>query len=242
MNATRNELGEITADFNDESITAILPRNMSMLGIFGNNIFIDKGVYKEDGWVYLNGIKHRKWHIKHDSIRLWEPKLDDSISLYKLWKKASNACNLKYEERWEVVQKIIKSGKKKNGRYIAHVFPIHHSDKSWWIYSARKHREQWVYGFEWLDEKPKKVINSKLGKKLYALECRCDSLGNRRYKVEKIFFDSLRKYLPKDPKEEQIFTLTFNDDIFVFKSIAYGDYYGWEQQTRINKITTVKVL
>ena len=169
--AKRDSDGIVTVGANGRQITAKIPSDMSMLGMLGINGIIPNGVYKNDGWVYLNNVPVRKWHIHVDTYRVWEPKLKDLPSLYKLWKVVKKA-NIDQWNRIDIVlKKLWKLRKKNNNSVIAHARPTHgfewnNNTEPWWVYNIHQSTagEGLSFSFDWLDEKPKKLINHELVK------------------------------------------------------------------------------
>jgi hypothetical protein len=85
-----------------------LPESMSVLALVGGRNQIDNGdVFSEDGWVYNEGRRIRKWFLPLDiggshSSRVWEPKLCG---------RKANIATLE-EKRWRIHQKTLKKMEK----------------------------------------------------------------------------------------------------------------------------------
>jgi hypothetical protein len=231
MMATRNAEGIVTMN----GATAKIPTNRSMLGMVGMNGFINGGVYKEDGLVYLNGKPVRKWHITVGDYRLWEPKLNDLPSLYRLYKKTQAANHLQWGRIAKVMDELWALRKSKKDTYvIAHAIPTHHFEwnkdsKPWWEYTVEKATpyEGLGFHFQWVDEKPKKVVNHKLGQRLYEEERRWyDTSCKRAYKVRSVFYEAMKRSLPK-ATEHKVISLQFDEDTFWFYTASKGPHCHW---------------
>lgn len=235
--AKRDSDGIVTANTGRGQITAKIPSDRSMLGIMGLNGITADGVYKNDGWVYVNDIPVRKWHIYIDTYRVWEPKLKDLPSLYKLWKEVKKSNSDQWNRIDVILQDLWKLRNKNSNNVIAHARPTHtyewyKSTEPWWRYTIH----QWTAGeglsfsFDWLDKKPKKLINHELGERLYKEERRWwNSTCKRSSKVNAVFINAMKRSLPKaDPKNPGLLSLQFGDDHFYFMTQFHRGYAVWE--------------
>ena len=232
MIAERNEKGIVKMG----TTTAKIPCDRSMLGVVGLNGLINGGVYKEDGLVYLNGKPVRKWHVKVGDVRLWEPKLNDLPALYRLYKKTRAANNLQWNRIAKVMDELWALRKsKKNTRVIAHAIPTHHFEwnkdtKPWWEYTiepASFGSEGLGFYFQWVDEKPKKVLNHTLGQRLYEEERRWyDTSCKRAWKARSVFYEAMKRSLPK-ATEHKVISLQFGEDTFWFYTFSKGPTCHW---------------
>ena len=225
--AQRSKNGVVTAG----NATATIPTNYSMVGMFGTNGIIDGGEYKNDGLVYINNKPAKKWHVSHDGIRLWEPKLNDLPSLYKLYKKTQKANNLEWNNVREVLIKLW-SNHKQGDVVRAHVSPTHNftwnkPSTPWWEYNITDNGDGLGFSFHWLDEKPKRLINYQLGQELYNMERRWyDTTSHRVFKVKCIFYEAMKKSLPT-ATENKVISLQFGDDTYWFHTNSNGSNYHW---------------
>lgn len=197
---------------------------------------INEGECKEDGYVYLNGKPVRKWHVRVCDCRIWEPKLDDIPYLYRLYKKTKEANT----KQWNRIAKIMEElwtlrTSKKATHVTAHAIPNHHFEwnkksKPWWEYTIDKRLNNALsFSFQWVDEKPKKIINHKLGQLLYEQERRWwDTCLKRSGKARTVFYEAMKKSLPK-ATENRVISLQFENDTFWFYTTSHGmGYYLWE--------------
>lgn len=230
---TRNKDGGVLMECEGGAVTAVVPQTRSALGIIATNGLINGAEYRDDGMVYFNGTPIRKWHVTQNGIRLWEPKLKDLPALYDLYKR-TQAAN---ENAWKVIQALLDKmwGNHKKGDVIkAHAKPYHHfvpaasMQDPWWEYCINDYGQGLSFGFQWLDEKPKRLINPELGQKLYILERRWyENTCRRAGKVRTIFYDAMKSSLPK-ATENKVICLQFGDDTFWFHTLSRGTAVWWE--------------
>jgi hypothetical protein len=234
---TRNEEGIVHTESDLGTVTAQIPKNRSALGMIATNGLINGADYKEDSWVYFDGQRIRKWHVMFQGIRVWEPKFSDLNYLYDLYKRTA-AANIKaWNAIQAVIQKIWETRAKGATEAIAHARPSHSfewpewkKEKPWWVYNIHNDRGYGLsFGFDWLDEKPKKLVNHELGEELYRLENRWYRNTCRRSgKVRTIFFEAMLRSLPK-VNEDRVICLKFGEDTFWFYTKNHGpNCYWWE--------------
>lgn len=235
--AKRDSTGTVTINCGKGMVTATIPSDRSMLGIMGLNGITSNGVYKNDGWVYVDNVPVRKWHIYVDTYRVWEPKLKDLPSLYKLWKVVKKSNNDQWKRIDVVLKDLWKLHNKKDSLVIAHACPSHKyewnkSTEPWWEYTiyGSTAGEGLSFSFDWLDKKPKKLINHELGERLYKEERRWwNSTCKRSGKVNTVFVEAMKRSLPKvDPKNPGLLSLQFGDDHFYFMTHFNRGYAYWE--------------
>lgn len=226
--ATRNESGLVSIETEDGQVSATIPKTRSMIGMLATNGLVNGGEYKEDGFIYMNGVPVRKWHGRFDGHRLWEPKLKDLASLYRLHKKAAN----KNDAQWAKVRGVLDELTKTcdvNDKIIAHALPTHHHSgnaNDWWEYQVHKSAEGVSFSFQWTSGKPKKLRNEALGQRLYEYERRWwDTTCKRVGLTRTIFYAALRQSLPT-ASENKIQTLQFEDDNYCFYT-EMNNYGQW---------------
>ena len=173
--------------------TAKIPSIYSALGILAANNVHHGEEFADDYWVYRTDEKGkrvsgkiRKWFLNRnfggsDSFRIWLPNLQ-TINLQKLesvYFRLLNRMNRLYNQRSELVDSIVRTKK-----LVAYAKPTHKYEGKqglWWKYDFTVHKNDYVartsgkdetvsWGWGWLDEKPKNLINHKLGQKLYEFE------------------------------------------------------------------------
>lgn len=222
MNSNRNEQGIVSVtDDTGRVVTAKIPCDRSMLGMLATNGILPNGEYREDGWVYLNNKPVRKWHSRFEQITIWEPKMDNLTSLYDLYKKTNDNFNVVWKATFDIMMSIW-DGKRPAK---AHTY----TNGSWWEFDIH----DYGYGLgisvvSRLEEKPKKVTNVRAGNKLWKLDSRRSDLSKRCWKTRIIFFEALRRSLPK-ATANKILCLQFKADVFVFHSVSpYPTYHHWK--------------
>jgi hypothetical protein len=121
---------------------------------------------------------------------------------------------------------------------FAHVKPTYHlglpgnisyfgSKDVWWEFNIHSYEGKGpTLGWKWLEERPKKLKNPNQGELLYKLDRRRESLGIRAWKSRVIFYEAMRRALPK-VKEYKIFTYKFSDDCFIFYTQPHNGYLKW---------------
>ena len=234
--AERNKSGKVSILTNDGQVaTAKVPPDRSMLSVIGVSGIVNGAEYKNDGWVYLNNKPIHKWHVMHNGIRLWEPRLKDLPTLYRQWKQTKTAN----EKAWDNIIIVLRKlwGNHKVGNAVrAHAIPVHGFKKEsntdpWWEYRIENYNGEGLsFSFSWLDKKPKQVLNPILGQKLYELEHRWFYITNKRLsKVQQIFFEAMRKSLPT-ATENKVISLQFENDSFWFYSVSKGPKCVWWEQ------------
>lgn len=238
MIASRDENGIVKMASKQGIVTAQIPLTRSMIGIAATNGIINGAEYREDCWVYIKGKRVRKWHNKFQEIRIWEPKYKDLKALYYLYKKTQAANNAQWERIAKIMHSIWESGPVKNKGVIAHACPTHSFTKNntidiepWWEYTIHNkmfNDKGLSYSFQWLDDgKPKKLVNHKLGQKLYVEEQRMWNTTSKRYnKVKTIFYEAMKRSLPK-AEENKVISLQFDKDTFWFYTATNGELYWW---------------
>jgi hypothetical protein len=236
--AKRNAQGEVRLTVANKTVAATIPRDRSMLGIVGVNGLINGGEYQNDGWVYFNGERCRKWHIKYQGVRVWEPHFNDLLYLYRLYKRTQQANQAQWQHIAKILHEIWESGPVKNNEVIAHAQPTHNftwnkDTKPWWVFKVHRELDGYEglsFGFDWLDNKPKKLVNHYLGQRLFDAERRWSSTTcARTYKARIIFYEAMKRSLPK-PVMNQALVLQFGEDSFWFYVVNRGPQAVWWEQ------------
>lgn len=246
--AQRNQEGMVSLSKGKRTIKAKIPQTRSMIGIIGINGLIPDAEYRENGMVYLNNKPIRKWHVRVKDIRLWEPKLKNLKSLYKLYKETQEISREKWKKGMEVIDKLWK-GHKVGDEVKAHAFPSKHGDHSkadpdWWEYHITDSGDGYGvrFGFNWTRGKPLKLINHDLGQKFYEIEQRDYDLRNRTYKVQTIFYEAMKKSLPKATEGKSL-VLQFDKDSYWFYTVSRGPgICWWEMFNDAFKIETKRIV
>ena len=187
--------------------SASIPNNISMLSVFGTNGFVNKGDYREDGWVYVNKKPVKKWFRKVANILIWFPILNDVHKLQERYRKASQKYKdymLKYHFAYEQIEKVGK----------AHTNVVSDNDDRWWLYTSEK---QWGISWEWV-EPPKKPINLEIGNTYYKVYHRLHQIIKRANMFQTVLEYAIEiKVNAIQGKENQILQCKVGDSIYWFK-------------------------
>lgn len=195
MNTITRKKNKVTAG--DISVT--IPSDKSMLSILGNNSFINGTTFAKDGYIYKGKKKLKKYFISREGWNhFWEPTLSQISRIEAAYQKASKRHTKRWKNLFKIVHKIVQSGhaieRYGETRYIAHAFC--ETQKAWMAYACNNEN----YSFDWLDKKPKKVVNRKLGEQLNKMDRQLMKAGFR-YKLEKLLDDAIVNMLWQSNKE-----------------------------------------
>jgi hypothetical protein len=204
------ERGIVTVyDENEEPVgTFAIPGHLSMLAVFQHNDPFHGDVFQEDGFVYRNGKRVRKWFIGRQDgasitgFRVWEPHLNNAVWIETLAERVRASERRRWARIFEIVKEIHDNGGE------AHAEALHNAQEgdseTFWLYKTRFHDiglgkgKQLTYSFQWV-KAPKARILPKLGSRLYHLD---HTLGSRRrLSVERILHEALQRKLPKLTKD-----------------------------------------
>ena len=182
-------------------------------------------VWKDDGWIYDgDGNKREKWferfcvssyHSK-DRFQVWKPKLQDIKKME--------------QKRWDVIQrkdKIHKQCYVPLFDKIVELKKAHYTyDYSWTLIKVDKCVQTYGLIEEFLDEKPKKVLNLEIGnawknvdKKLTRYQVYVDMYTTVLDRMLSEYVKTIQQ--PSTPL--QLLKLDINGRIFWFRSDNYGD-------------------
>jgi hypothetical protein len=194
------------------------------LSVVGFNKICDGDNFTEDGWVYNNGQKVRKWFVRLDAdheYRFWEPKFDNIKLLeQKRWKwlqRANKICM----PLWKKIFNKCKKEKKLGG----------------WVKFSEK-AEGWVEitasetGISWNYVKKENIkhINQKLINEYFATEKRIETCYGRAKLFDIAFRKAVeRQYMKKWEKESlesNIHLIINGRDYWLKKNdMPYGDFF-----------------
>lgn len=247
MKIERNEKGEVRID---NELSYKVPKNRSMLSVISDNYKTSNAVYdfRNDGWVYVDDKKLKKWCITRERIRLWEPKLKDIKALNNLYNKAFTNYK-KYST--EVVSPLYDELYSLGG--VGHCKPTHkYSGKQgmWWKYTIS---EVPCYGkgvtgiscVIWEERKPKNPLNVELTTKYYHASKRSEELANRYQKCKTILMAAIEDYLrenyPLEIKDQgKLLSLNIGFDTFLFICEVSGrGYCFWKLISHNDKMIEV---
>lgn len=236
MNATRNEQGFVAVTNDDgRTVTARILCDRSMVSILATSGIVSNGDYRDDGWVYVEDKPIRKWHSRFERITFWEPKMNNLPYLYALYKKTND----KFDAAWKQTVDIMMSIWDKNRPAKAHTFV----EGEWWEFEIHDHGYGLGISVNRLEAPPKKVLHAKAGKKLWHLDGRRGDLSKRCWKAGVIFFEALRRSLPKATIEKKILCLQFKDDTFVFHTVSiHPNYHRWQMFDDKYSLETKKII
>lgn len=102
MNITRNSDGVVS----DGNISVTIPKDRSFLSVLNGKNVIDNGSsFNEDGYIYRDGIRIRKWftRIRDHKGYIWHPKLDDIVYCEAKFHKMSQYRDNWYKANWSTV-------------------------------------------------------------------------------------------------------------------------------------------
>lgn len=195
-----------------------MPSSMSLLSI-GDTI-VDGGKYENDGYIYLNGERVKKWLRRYteEQILLWPPHVTDIKYLYPIYVKVQKRRN----EAWDKVSETVKEIEA-TGNPIAHTKPTHKFKplygETWWVYRI----SNYGFGFDWIGE-PEDKVNLELGDKLYKQERRAMEWAGKYHKVKKVLLDAIIDTLPKEIKKATMCKVQVGEHHFLFQ--ATPNRYG----------------
>lgn len=170
----------VLAERNKEGIVRLangaqikVPKDRSMLGFIGREFF-DGGVYEEDGWIYMDGKKFKKWFITLEDKRVWEPVLHDLAKLEARRFKVATRSQKVIREMWdEGVKQLRKVGTS-----------IIKREQGWWEIKYDKRDDTIRSGWVWCDEpQPKRQRNIEAGKAYM----RCEKIIHRYSGYQRFF-------------------------------------------------------
>lgn len=234
----RNGDGNVDIKTEEGTIHFHVPDNRSALGVLGYNAVYPNGDYREDGWVYIDDKPVRKWFVNVERVRVWEPRLTDLNSLYTLYKRAEKSLEQHWSELADILAKIWAKAGKGTEVVKAHCIPTHNfkwdsDSQPWWEFSIRQYRhedgkEGNSFSFDWLDEKPKRVLNRKLGEALYKMEQYVFGGPSPRFaKVRDVFYAAMKRSLPR-ATESKVICLKFGEESFWFYTVkTSGGGFQW---------------
>ncbi len=236
----RNKNGIATIQTENGIAQAKIPSGHTALGLVAMNGIIHGGDYNENGWVYINGKQHRKWHITVENTRIWKPKMRDLVYLYNVYKKTQDYNKILWERISKIMQNMWKtcSHNEKN-KVILHAVPTHSFENNidsnaWCEYTIGQSRypgakeDQLAFSFDWVDGKPEKIMHPEEGQKFYELERYIyGTCCNRSGKARNVFFEAMKRTLPI-PDAYKIITFEFKEDKFVFHTQFKRHTVEWE--------------
>ena len=178
-----------------------VPKNRSALSMFGTNRISHGDVFAEDGWVYQEGKKVRKWFTRflpHGDETIWEPKLKDVVTLEaKRWKYLNRPTRDKLNRQWKenydkvmaaapFLAKMPRTGKRSEGKIF---FEIHDRDERQYV------SWNWVSIMESGNRKVPKgtPTHQKLADEFFYIEDRLMECSTRRSLFFHAFLSAINK-------------------------------------------------
>jgi hypothetical protein len=221
----RNAKGEVTIG----KIKGTVPRDRSALAMIAINGMGNKWDFKSDGWVYIDGIKHKKWFSNYDGVKYWEPKLKNITTLEAQYTDWKDICRQFHIHKWQPAFDALKFAGMKGHCKPTHKFEGLHQ---WWEYDITEYPDLgYCYGFKWIDE-PEILINHEIAQKFYHICQRSEQLYKRQHKTEIIFKLALDNYMTatypvvhRNINELKFVKINGNEYLFIVKN--RGNYVFW---------------
>lgn len=225
---SRNSKGIVTIN---GKIKCKIPLGKSMLSVLSDNPSINNATYSDKGWVLdKKGNKIRKWLIRIEGTKVWEPILDNIPALelryQKLLKHREKVHSAVFLPAFEALDKVGK----------AHAKPTHKYDGSqqWWIWHICNDTHYGKsFGYDWVDA-PKKPIRHEIGQRFYEADCRMAEVYGRVSKFRKTLEQAIENYLWKhvEPTIKDVgktLKLVINDRIYWYVGKFHGSVPVWEK-------------
>ena len=203
MKIERNKHGEVREN---GQLICTIPQDRSMIGILGtqgNTPMGKKCEFKNDFWMYVDGVKTKKWfqNVYSDGhsneVRIWPPILQDIPKLEERCHRLSKAYFDNFQNDYLPAFNAMVKVKK------AHAIPTHKYEGDnipLWLYRASEYGGRMGIGFDWVDDKPKKLLNLKIGNAWYKAEHRSMDMGGRWHKFTTVLARAINDYLWKEHK------------------------------------------
>ena len=219
-------------------VTVKVPNDRSMLSLFSeNNSFNDGEVYAKDGYVYLNKKKLRKWFGARSGWNsFWPPLLDQVPRLENTYQRLSKRNNAIWRKLWDIVEQLAATSPTKKNEWQAHGKTSHR----WRLYTVSRgahsrNPNELSFGFEWLDKKPTKLIQPKLGQQL----CDRDQKTHAyrwRYLVQELLNDAIIKYINKNFPDkartcDELFEVLINGRRYIY--VVKYNRHGVEEAQKL---------
>lgn len=240
----RNESGEVQMGETSFKV----PTNRTALNVLGSNHGIESGSrYKEDGWVYIDNRRVKKWftHVSHDDsnpVRIWHPKLDDIKTIEEKYTKVNKMCHKLWINEFQPAFNLIVE----LGGAHAHLTHKHTGNKDWWHYVVRTFDDDAPsISFDWVTE-PRKPINLQAGQTYYAIDRRMHRYGAYVNKFKIVLSRAIARHLSKNFKDSEVGTildLQINGRSYWY--VSYRDKYNFTEWQKIawpqNNVVTVEL-
>lgn len=244
MNAiSRNEKGTVQVD---GKTVCTVPADRSMLSVFGgNSSVLVGGDYRTDGWVYLGEKKIKKWFIRQENVRIWEPVKNDIAKLearyWRVLKYAGKYLAEKYRPAATALVKVRKAHVKVTHKYEGtNIGP-------WWLYNGRPTTDSDWGGisFDWVPT-PKKPVHLEIGTTYYNVSNRQDELWGRVSKFRKILDSAIegllfsKEHRPTTREFGRTLKLTINGRIYWYTCVSQG--VAWWQKINWPEDMEMKII
>ena len=242
---TRNEKGTVQVD---GKAVCTVPADRSMLSVFdGNSSVLVGGDYRTDGWIYLDGKRMKKYLVRQEGVRFWEPVKKDIAKLEARYWKVLEYARKHFVETWRPAAEALVKVKK------AHV-KVEELAKSqnidpWRLYNGRPTTDSDWGGisFDWVPT-PKKPVHLKIGTTYYNVSNRQDELWGRVSKFRKILELAIggllfsKEHRPTTREFGRTLKLTINGRIYwytcVSQGVAWWQKINWPEDMEVNCLTT----
>lgn len=154
----------------------------------------------KDGWVYVDGVKTKKYYTKINQYRVWEPRMEDLAGLESLFTRSVDYY-VKYRKSvWDIAfNALVALGGS------GHCQPTHKysgTQGAWWEYVIEDTHPSYGTGkawhHSWCDRKPRKLMNVAEATEFYRVNQRSDDLANRYIKVKEVWLTAMGTYFRED--------------------------------------------
>lgn len=162
-----------------------IPKNRSMLAFLANGVISDT-VYAEDGWVYKDDSKVKKWFIKIENHNIWEPSLLDLSTLERRRINVVINCKELIRKAWEEGVKELRRVKVSVIKRGKHYAKIEYDEKEGSV------------GWRWLrdnDPVPRRQLNVKAGRLYFAADTSIMRYSKYQFIFNQAFLRAAQNYI-----------------------------------------------
>ncbi len=197
-----------------------VPKNRSALSMF-DQMIMDGDEFNEDGWVYKNGEKYRKWFVTLQGTnywdkpaKVWEPRLFDQNQIkilekkrYKIaiWMQKQNAIY------GDIIREVWERGKFSGLRKSTS------GKEGWVVFRDYREEDRPVISWNW-EEKPSAIIDQELCNLYCSMEKRIRECGRRLEVANLGFFNLINNIYSKNSKT--VLDLEINYRRYLFQKLS----------------------
>lgn len=226
-----------------------VPTDRSTLSVLANEDtkkMMEGDTYREDGFVYHNDVRLRKWFAYRQGWNhYWEPIINQLSRLESLYYQLSLREQKKWKKISGILAEIVASDKTTSQwgeeKHCAHAKVSHtgnYHKPGWWVYwvspSTFVSGPGLCFSFDWLDKEPEEKINLELGQDLYRLSFRS---GNFIGRLDKLLDEAIIKHiraimpLPKFQADDDRYDVIINGRSYVYR--ARLNRYDYPEITKV---------